>query len=171
MAKATSTTEKPAFDVSLTDKRSDKRVITDYKFALTYAPEMIDIFAPYADDLDAVLAELANTEGALPVETPVDTVIAAQKALLTKRYLGVVDEETGETLEPGAYADYTLRGNAKDFFLPKKKRAVKDPIAKAKDLVANATPEQLAALQAMLAERGLASVPEASEPEATDDSE
>ncbi|HPG64876.1 MAG TPA: hypothetical protein PLE82_06015 [Saccharofermentans sp.] len=151
MADATKATEaeKPAFNVADTDKRNDKRVLVDYVFANRYAPELVSIFDDYAAELDAAL----ETEGLLAVTTPVDTLIEQLSEAINKRYVSFEDEDGVE--QPGVYADYQLRGNAASFFLPKTARVVKTVTEKAEDILAKASPEQLAALAAALKERGL----------------
>jgi hypothetical protein len=151
MAKTKATEEnKPAFDVSQTDKRSDKRVLLDYVFALRYAPEKVDLFAPWATELDAIL----ETEGLLPINTPVDTLVAQLSEKLDTRYVGVADED-GNVEVPGEYADYALRGNGASFFTEKATRTVKNPAQKIEDLVGKASDEQLTALAEMLKARGI----------------
>jgi len=136
MAKATA--EKPAFDVSLTDKRSDKRVVLDYVFAQRYAPDLIPLFDRYAADIEAVLA----TEGLGEIHTQIDTQIAKVKEDVERRL-------TGE------YADYELRGNGASFWLPKSKRPRKTDAERAQEMVEKASPEQLEALAELLKARGV----------------
>lgn len=143
MAKAKAATEdKPAFDVSLTDKRSDKRVISDYVFASRYAPELLDIFNPWIDQITEALEAIEADENSTAVSTPVDTLIASLSEKLEERY-------------NGDYADYSMRGNGASFFLPKSTRTLKTPQEKAEDLVSKASPEQLEALAALLKARGI----------------
>ena len=139
MAKATDT--KPEFDVSKTDKRNDKRVLIDFVTASNYAPDLLPLFDEYADELNEQLQIIADTEGAQPVLSPVDTAIAQQKELIEARY-------TGE------YSDYVLKQKAASYFLPKSGRVRKSPEEKQRELVDGATPEQLASLAALLRERG-----------------
>src|SRR6478736_6519975 len=109
--------EKPAFDVSATDKRNDKRVLVDYVFAQRYNPELLAYFAPYEAQLDEALATIEATEGATAVTTPVDTQIAQLSEKLVHRY-------------ENEYSDYALKGaeNAASFFLPKAGRSTKSPV-------------------------------------------
>ena len=136
------TEAKPVFDVSQTDKRNDKRVILDYVFAKRFAPEELVHFEADVEALEAVLAELAATENAEPIVTPVDTIIHQLTAKLRERY-------TGE------YATYSLKGNGASYFLPKTGRSAKTVTQKAEDIMASATDEQLEAFAAMLAKRGI----------------
>jgi len=128
----------PAFDVSQTDKRSDKRVVLDYVFAQRHAPELLDYFAPYKAELDEVL----NTEGIQEIDTPVDTLIKQLSEKIVHRY-------------ENEYADYSLRGNGASFFTPKTGRKTKSPAEKAEQVIAQASPEQLEALAALMRERGI----------------
>lgn len=143
MAKAKEVTEdKPLFDVSQTDKRSDKRVILDYVFASRYAPELISAFSPWEADIQEALEAIEADENSLEITTPVDTLIGQLSEKLQARY-------------DGEYADYSMRGNGASFFLPKATRSTKSPQEKAEDLVSKASPEQLEALAALLKARGI----------------
>jgi hypothetical protein len=128
---------KEAFDVSKTDKRNDKRVVLDYVFVSRYAPDLLSYFEKYAQDLDEQLA----TEGITEIVTPVDTTINGLREALVARY-------------EGEYADYDLRGNGASFFVPKAER-VKVQKKSLVDQVKEGSPEEQAALAALLKELGL----------------
>lgn len=134
---------KPAFDVSQTDKRNNKRVILDYVVASKFAPDELHFFERFGGALDEIIAEVDATEGGR-VHTAVDTAIEAQVAGIRKRYS-----------EGGDYADYELREGGANFFVPKNKRAAKTVEEKVEDLLTSANDEQLAALAAQMRARGI----------------
>jgi len=144
MAKPKTDETKPAFDVSKTDKRSDKRVVLDYVVAAKYADDLLPLFDRFGADIDAIIEEVDATEGGA-IHTSVDTAIESAVEGVRRRF----SEPDGE------YADYVLRGNGASFFIPKTKRAVKTVEEKAKDLLSSASDEQLAALAAQMRERGI----------------